>query len=161
MMNKLVPQDMFDLAAKLKECKTQLVVNTSRDKVPGIIHALEDILTPWQNYLSDVAKTEAQNAYTAIKMFRTYDSTRQQVINAVDSLSTKITELARNWALELCAQCINDTFSHFGTPADIVRFVLAIDEAKNNCLQKAFGKEQRPLSELFKQVESTAASFED
>ena len=161
MMNKLVPQDMFDLAAKLNACKTQLVVNTSPDKVPGLIHALEDILNPWQNYLSNAAKTEAWSAFSAIKLFRTYDSTRQQVINAVDTLSKKITELARNWALELCTQCINDTFSYFNTPADVTQFIIAIDSAKNNCLKNAFGEEHRPLGELFKHAELTAADFDD
>ena len=161
MMSKLVPQDMFDLAAKLDECKHQLVVNTSNEKVPEIIQALEDILKPWQNYLNDAAKHEAWIAFDAIKFFRTYDRTRQQVINAVDALSTKITELARAWALELCAECIKDTFRHFNTPADIVCFSSAIDEAKNHCLKAAFGEENRPLSELFKRVEHTCSDSID
>ena len=157
MMNKLVPQDMFDLAAKLDEYKNQMVVTTSPDKVLGIVNALEEILNPWQNYLSDAIKTEGWTAFSAIKLFRTHDSTRQQIINAVGDLSIKITELARNWSLELCTKCINDTFSHFNTPADIVHFALAIDGAKNDCLKKAFGEEQRPLSELFKRIEYSGA----
>ena len=150
MMNKLVPQDMFDLASKVDEYKYQLVVTTSLDKVLGILQALEDILTPWQNYLNDAAKTEAQIVFSNIKLFRTFDSTRQQVINSVDALSVKLVVLARNWALELCTQCITDTFNHFKTPADIAHFASAIDDAKNLCLKNAFSEEHRSLDELFK-----------
>ena len=160
-MNKLVPQDMFDLATKIDELNHQLVVSTSPEKVPETIRSLENILTPWQNYLNDAAKTEAWCTYDAIKMFYTHDRTRQQVINAVAALSTKITELARAWALELCCKCISDTFSHFNTPANIVHFAVAIDEAKNECLKKVFGEEHRPLEELFKHFEYTAAVFDD
>ena len=139
MMNKLVPQDMFDFAANLAECKNQLVVTTSQDKVLEIIRALEENLKPWQNYLNDTANKEAWIAFDSIK----------------------ITELTRAWALELCLKNITDTFSYFTTPADIAHFSASIDEAKNRCLQEAFGKEDRPLSELFKRHESSAADFVD
>lgn len=158
MMNNLVPQDLFDLATKIAECKNQLVVST-RDKVPEIVRALEDILTPWENYLRTAASDEAVLAFTAVKLFHTYDSTRQQVINSANALSKKITDIARAWALELCAKCITDTFRHFNTPADIAHFSAAIDEAKNLCLKTAFGEENRPLSELFKRVEHGTADW--
>lgn len=161
MMNKLVPQDMFDLATKIDELNHQLVVNTSPEKVPETIRSLENILTPWQHYLNDAAKTEAWCVYDAIKMFYTHDRTRQQVINAVAALSTKITELARTWALNICCKCISDTFSHFDTPANIIQFVLAIDGAKNDCLKKAFGEDYQLLSERFKRITIQTADFED
>lgn len=153
MMNNLVPQDLFDLAAKVAECKNQLVVVTTNEQAPEIIRALEDILIPWETYLRTAASNEAVSVFTAVKLFHTYDSTRQQVINSADALSKKITDIARAWALEQCAKCITDTFRHFNTPADIAHFSSAIDEAKNRCLTEAFGDEHRRLDELFKHVE--------
>lgn len=160
MMNELKPQDLVDLVAKITEINHQLIVGP-RENVLTLVSAAESTLSPWYNYLKEVMPMEASIVTGTFTMFKTYDTTRQEVINALENISKKITEFARTWALELCIKNITDTFCYFKAPADAAALSAAIDEVKNRCLQERLSPEEKEDQKMFRPSEDEIADYLD
>ncbi len=125
------------LVKALNEANT-LLMEASNDSVPGCVHRYQDLLSPWSSVLEPKMHQPMDWVFSNIKKIYSYDCTRADLVESVNSLITHIEKYAAEVLIEQCTQSITEAFAHVDDPAAAIALATAIDETKNACLARFF-----------------------